>query len=254
MGDSSEDVQLVRRWRTQIRIGAVVLPLVSCAVLSTFRDRITTATAVLILVLWVVAAAATGDRIAGLLAAVSGGAWFDFFLTEPYQRFTIADPDDIEAAVLLVLIGVCVTEIDLWGHRQQDRAARRSGYLEGVLGAARIVSEGDTPSPALIEIVARQITEVLGADSCRFVAGPIHDVRVAVLDHDGGLTQGDHAFDVDRLGLPTNEHVALVVRKGAHVIGHFLVTASTKVSYASREQRRVAVLLADQVAGALDTE
>ena len=40
--------------------------------------------------------AATGDRFAGLLAAVSGGVWFDFFLTEPYLRFTIEDRDDIE--------------------------------------------------------------------------------------------------------------------------------------------------------------
>ena len=124
----------------------LVLPLATCAILSTLRDTITAATAVLILVLWVVAAAASGDRIAGLLAAVSGGVWFDFFLTEPYQQFTIADPDDIEATVLLVLIGACVTEIALWGHRQQGRAARRSGYLEGVLGTARIVSEGDTPA------------------------------------------------------------------------------------------------------------
>ena len=115
--------------------------------------------------LWVVAAAASGDRIAGVLAALSGGAWFDFFLTEPYQRFTIADPDDIEATVLLVLIGLGVTEIALWGRRQQGRAARRSGYLEGVLGAARMVSEGDAPASVLIEVVGHQIADVLGADS-----------------------------------------------------------------------------------------
>ena len=47
------------------------------------------------------------------------GVWFDFFLTEPYLRLTIADSDDIETTVLLVLIGVAVTEIALWGHRQQ---------------------------------------------------------------------------------------------------------------------------------------
>ena len=52
---------------------------------------------VLVLVVWVVAAAATGDRPAGVLAAVSAGAWFDFFLTEPYLRFTIADADDIKS-------------------------------------------------------------------------------------------------------------------------------------------------------------
>lgn len=241
-----------RQWRTPSRIAAAALPLVTCAILSTVRDSVTTATAVLILVLWVVAAAASGDRVAGLLAAVSGGVWFDFFLTEPYGRFTIDDSDDLEAAVLLVLIGLAVTEIALWGHRQQARASRRSGYLEGVLGAARVVSEGDTPASALVDIVARQITDVLGADECHFVDGPVVDARIALLDHDGVVTREGHPVDVDRLGLPVDEYVALPVRRGSRVVGHFKVTAAAHVAYPSREQRRVAVLLADQVAAAVE--
>lgn len=251
MADGVRDWSVDVQWRTPARIGAVVLPLVTCAILSTVRDSVTAATAVLVLVLWVVAAAASGDRVAGLLAAVSGGVWFDFFLTEPYQRFTIADSDDVEAAVLLVLIGLGVAEIALWGHRQQARAARRSGYLEGVLGAAQVVSEGDTPASALVEVVARQITDVLGADDCRFVEGPVHDARIALLDHDGVVTRGGHTVDVDRLGLPSDEYLALPVRRGSRVVGHFEVTATTHVAYPSLEQRRVAVLLADQVAAAV---
>ena len=82
-----------------------------------------------------------------------------------------------------------------------------------MLGAARAVSEGDTPPDVVIDVVARQIAEVLGADSCRFVAGPIHDSRIALLDHDGMLIRGGHAVDVDRVGLPTDELIALVVRR-----------------------------------------
>ena len=164
--------------------------------------------------------------------------WFDFFLTEPYQRFTIADPDDIEATVLLVLIGVGVTEIARWGHRQQGRAARRSGYLEGVLGAARIVSEGHTPASTLVDVVCSQITHVLGADNCRFVTGPIHDTRIALLDHDGVVTRGDHTVDVEKVGLPHDEYLALLVRRGPRVIGHFLVTATAGVTYPSKERRQ----------------
>ncbi len=239
------------RWLIAARVAAVLLPLVTCAVLATVRDSITAATAVLVLVLWVVAAASTGDRAAGLLAAVSAGAWFDFFLTAPFQQFTIKGSDDVEATVLLVVIGLAVTEIALWGHRQQGRAAGRSGYLEGVLGAARLVSEGDTPASTLVDVVARQISEVLGADGCRFVDGPVTDPRVAVLDHDGEVIRGDHVVDVDRVGLPTHDYVAIPVRRGAHVVGHFLLTATSQVTYPSAEQRRVAVLLADQVASAV---
>jgi K+-sensing histidine kinase KdpD len=231
-----------------VRVAAAVVPLLTCVILSSFRDDVPAATAVLVLVLWVVAAAATGDRLAGLVAAVSSGVWFDFFLTEPFRRLAIDNPDDIEAAVLLVLIGVAVTEIALWGHRQQSRAVRRSGHLEGVLKAASSVSEGDIPPSVVVDVVARQIAELLDADICRFVAGPVVDTRIALLDHEGMVTRDGHVVDVDRLGLPHNEYVAIVVRRGQHVAGHFLVSATTKIAYPPAEERRVAVLLADQVA------
>ncbi|WP_238343197.1 DUF4118 domain-containing protein [Nocardioides cynanchi] len=241
------------QWRPVARVGALTLPLLTCAVLSTVRDRVPAAPAVLVLVLWVVAAAATGDRLAGLLAAASGGLWFDFFLTAPFRQLAIKGSDDVETTVLLVLIGLAVTEIALWGHRQQARAAGRSGYLDGVLGAARLVSEGDTPAATLVEMVARQISEVLGVDDCRYEPGPVSDARVAVLRHDGTVTRGDHVVDVDRLGLPSNDFVAIPVGRGARVVGHFLVIAVSHVTYPTPEQRRVAVLLADQVAAAVET-
>jgi hypothetical protein len=67
-----------------------------------------------------------------------------------------------------VVISLAVTEVALWGYRQQRRAFRRSGYLEGVLGAARAVAEGDVPPEAVIDVVAREIALVLEADSCRY--------------------------------------------------------------------------------------
>ena len=79
--------------------------------------------------------------------------------------------------------------------------------------------------------MTRQITDVLGADECRFVAGPVHDRRIALLDHDGVLTRGGDIVDADRVGLPRDEYVALLVRRGSRVVGHFLVAATTHVSY-----------------------
>jgi GAF domain-containing protein len=77
---------------------------------------------------------------------------------------------------------------------------------------------------------------------------------VAVLDHDGEVTRGDHAVDVDRVGLPSNDFIAIPVRRGSRVVGHFLLTATSHATYPSAEQRRVAVLLADQVAAAVDVD
>jgi K+-sensing histidine kinase KdpD len=235
-------------WQPLTRVAAVVAPFLAGAVLYEFRHHITSATSVLILVLIVVGAAATGDRATGLLAAVSAGAAFDFFLAPPYLTFRINDANDIATTVLLVLISAAVTEVALWGRRQQARASRRSGYLDGVLNAARTVAEGDAPGSTVTDLVAGQIAEVLDADSIHFVKGPLLDTRFAVIDHDGAVERDGHPVDVDRVGLPTNEYTAVPVRKGPHEVGHFLLTAASHVAYPSREQRRVAVLLADQVA------
>jgi K+-sensing histidine kinase KdpD len=238
-------------WTPAVRIAAAVGPLLTCAVLSPFHDDVTPAVEVLLLVVWVVAGAATADRLAALIAAVSSGIWFDFFLTAPYHQLTIDDSDDIVATILLVLIGVAVAELALWGHRQQAGAARHSGYLDGVLATATTVSEARTPTSTVITVVAEQIADVLDADDCRFVDGPVHDARIAVLDRSGDLVRDGRHVDVRRVGLPTDEYVAVPVRRGGSVLGHFLVTAATRASFPDPEQCRVAVLLADQVAGTL---
>ena len=59
----------------------------------------------------------------------------------PFGRFTITDLNDIDLTVLLVLVGVAVTEIALWGRRQEARASRLADYLDGVLG-----TRGTSPS------------------------------------------------------------------------------------------------------------
>jgi K+-sensing histidine kinase KdpD len=245
-----EPSRALPRWA--VLTAAVVLPVLTSAVFASLRDEVTTATAALVLVLWVVAAASTGDRTAGVLAAFAGSLSFDYFLTMPYQQLAIADPDDLEVTVLLVVIGLVVTEVALWGRRQQAQAARRSGYLDGVLATARAVARGDVPQRALVDLVCSQIEDVLGADDCRYVPGPLLDSRVAVIDHEGVVTREGRVLDVDRAGLPTEDHVAVVVTRGARTPGHFLVSAAARLTYPTAEQRRVAVLLADQVASMLD--
>jgi len=243
--------ELLSRHRGWIIAAAAIGPLLAGAVLAAFRDPITTATAALVLVLIVVAAAATGDRVAGLVAAVSSGVWFDVFLTEPRGQLTIKNPEDIEVTVLLVLVGVAVTEVALWGHRQQARAARRSGYLDGVFGTSRIIADPQPSPDALINHVARQIVEVLDIDDCRFVPGTTPGPQDASLDHEGHVTRRGRPVNVDRDGLPIDEPIGLVVGQGALCHGQFVLTASSRVIRPSAEQLEVAVLLADQVGAAL---
>ena len=243
---------LVNRHKVSVTVVAGAAPLLVCAVLASFRDDLTAASAVLVLVLVVVAAASTGLRRAGFVAAVSAGVGFDFFLTKPYERLVISDANDVEAMVLLVLIGAAVTEVALFGYRQQAKANRRAGYLDGVLGTAEIVMRRDKAADEVIGKIAAQIEEILDVDQCRFVAGPVHDPRIPILGHDGQVNRNKHGLDVDRDGLPTDNEIALIVTHGSLTpLGHFRMTAATHITRPSLEQRKVAVLLADQAGNVL---
>jgi len=76
-------------------LAALAAPLALAAILVPFRTSFPNTDAALALILVVVAVAANGDRLAGVLAAVSAAVWFDFFLTQPYERFSITSRTDI---------------------------------------------------------------------------------------------------------------------------------------------------------------
>lgn len=228
---------------------ALALPLAACGVLATVRGAVPSADAVLVLVLVVVAVAASGSRIAGIVAALSSAAWFDYFLTQPYHHFRIADRDDVETAVLLTVVGLGVTEIALWGRRQQARLSEREGYLNGVMSAADLVAAGEATQSVVIDFVARQIVDLLKVDSCSYAEGP--PGRPPRLERDGSVTRNGTVIDVDRTGLPVNDVIEIPVVRGGAALGRFVLTAASKVVWTTPEQRRVAVTLADQVASQL---
>jgi Domain of unknown function (DUF4118) len=228
---------------------AVLAALAVCGLLVPFRGVVATANAALVLVLVVVAVASTGHRLAGVLAALSSAVWFDLLLTVPYGQFAITDPDDVETAVLLTIAGLAVTEIALWGRRQQSGSSRREGYLAGVVAAARIVASGESPVPDLIERVTGQIKDILDLDACRFDPDPTHDGPV--LDRDGAVSWNGRTVDVEREGLPTMDEIDLIVENGGTRYGRYVLTAATAVRRPDLEQRLVVVTLAEQVGAAL---
>src|SRR5690348_11454513 len=157
--------------RDRVAVLAVLAgPLVLAAVLVPFRGGFPNTDAALAMLVMVVAVAANGHRPAGVLAALSAAVWFDFFLTQPYERFTFTRRADIETTILLLVIGVAVTEIAVRGRRQQAAASRQAGYLDGIHAAAQAAATGSSPI-ALIDQVASQLTRVLSLQACRFQYG-----------------------------------------------------------------------------------
>jgi K+-sensing histidine kinase KdpD len=243
-------VQRERLSRDHVAVAAGLLtPLAVAAILVPFRTHFPNTDAALAMLLVVVAVAANGNRLAGYLAAVSTAVWFDFFLTRPYERFSINRQTDIETTVLLLVIGVAVTELAVWGRRQHAVASRRAGYLDGISATAEAVAAGEGPSD-LIEEVSGQLTRVLSLRSCRWqygVAGLGHPPR---LGHDGRVTTGEQVQDVVSAGLPPDTETELLVESGGLLQGRFMITP-VPGRRPTREQLLVAIALADQVGAAL---
>jgi K+-sensing histidine kinase KdpD len=230
---------------------ALAGPLALAAILIPFRASIPNTEAALVMILVVVAIAANGYRLAGILAAVSAAVWFDFFLTRPYERFTITRRADIETTLLLLIIGVAVTELAVWGRRQHTMASRRAGYLDGINAAAQSVASGGSPS-ALIDQVTRQLTQLLSLTSCRFQQGVAGLGRPARMRHDGTVVAANRTWDVTAEGFPPDTDVELLVESGGVFRGRFLMTPLPGAR-PDLEQRLLAVAFADQVGAALVT-
>ncbi|GAB79205.1 protein of unknown function [Austwickia chelonae] len=225
---------------------AALAPLLLAAALVPTRENTDPAITVLLFTLIVVAFAATGDRAAGLLSALSCAAWMDFFLIPPYLTFRIARTDDILLALLLAAVGLAVTELALRGRKQASVAARRAGYVDGVLEVLRTDPDSDSGNDRR-QAICQEITRVLGIDSCTCSPGAPPGgwptlTDTGRLDHLGYLS--DPTVD----GLPTTTITVIPVSRGHEIVAHFRLTAATRVVHPSDDQLKVAFLLAEQAA------
>jgi K+-sensing histidine kinase KdpD len=227
----------------------VLLPLAMAALLALLRTQLPDTDAALVLVVVVVAVAGAGSRTAGYLAAVSAAVWFDFFLTVPYYRFEMDRGADVRTAVLLVLVGLAVTEIGVAARRYRERAGEGSELLALVFSVATQAA-GAGPAHELIDRVALDLVTLLDVPAVRF-----ERVRPAAAEGrprfapDGRLVWGDVDWDVDAMGLPAGD-IELPVRADDVSLGRFVVTARD-TQPCPRPRRLVAVVLADQVGAAL---
>jgi K+-sensing histidine kinase KdpD len=234
--------------RYPVVVAAALAPLAVCLILVPFRRHVPNTSGALVLVLVVVAFAATGNRLAGVLAACSAALGFDLLLTRPFQRLDIASAVDIQTDLLLLAVGLAVTQIAHWGYRQQAEASRRAGYLSGIQEAARVASAGAASPSVFIGTVAERITALLGLSRCRFAYGTGRDHPR--LDTDGKVRWHREQWDVDRRGLPTDKDTELYVESGGQFMGRYLLTAAPGAR-PSRAERLVAVALAAQVGAVL---
>jgi hypothetical protein len=220
----------------------VLLPLAVAAVFLPLRSSWSNTNMALVLVVAVVAVAAMGNRLAGALAALSAAAWFDFFYTVPYERFTISRAADIRTAALLLVVGVAVSQLAARARRLKVIAITDARYLAEIHEAAELAQAARTPD-AVIDHVKRQLTTVLDLAGCRFEYGTLigHPPR---LESDGSVTVGRRHLDVELAGLP-REEIELRTFGNGQYHGRFMLAPKPE-SRPSLQARLVAVTLADQ--------
>ncbi|WP_406277570.1 PAS domain-containing sensor histidine kinase [Streptomyces sp. NBC_00191] len=236
--------------RDRIALAAALAgPFLAALVLVPFRTSLSNTNLALILVVVVVAVSANGNRFAGALTALSSAAWFDFFLTQPYQQFTIDDSKDIETAVLLLAVGLAVSQLAARARRLQVITVTDAGHLARIHDTAQLVQATASPD-AVVDQVRRQLVDVLQLRGCRFEYGSLLG-RPPRLEQDGAVVVGRSRWDIDRYGWPEGEIELRAVGIG-HYGGRFMLRPTPGVVPPLRA-RLVAVTLADHAGAALDT-
>ncbi|MEU6183743.1 SpoIIE family protein phosphatase [Streptomyces coeruleorubidus] len=158
--------------RSRAVASALVAPLVVSLALVPFRTSFASVDAALVLVAVVVAVSAQGNRVAGLIAAVSATAWFDFFLVSPWQEFSIATAQEGWTVLLLLVIGAAVSELAVRGRRQRARAEAAHDRLELLHDAGMVIG-----AALDVERTAQELARVAVPRFADFVtvdlAGPV---------------------------------------------------------------------------------
>jgi len=157
----------------------------------------------LLLVVVVVAVAAIGSKLAGALAAVWAAACFDFFFTLPYYRLTIRSSSDVTTFLLLLVVGVAVSQLAARARRLKVIAITDAAYLAQIHETASMGNSARSPD-VVVDHVREQLISLLDLETCRFEYGSLlgHPPR---LEPDGTVMVGRSRWDIELSGLPGDE-------------------------------------------------
>jgi hypothetical protein len=211
------------------------------------RDTLDTANLALILVLVVVGGAASLGRTAAAAAALVAAVAFDFFLVAPYLSMRIESADDIETALLLLVVGLLVGEIATRGRRARAHQSQSSHAIQRVRSITELVAH-DAPVEEVARAVKRELIDLLGLWSCHLELPPF-TWSLPRLTAGGVAELTEHHFADGAFTLPVDGVELRVDARGVEVARFILVGDPGRPI--SADDREVAVVLADQVGAAV---
>ncbi|ETK30519.1 sensor histidine kinase [Microbispora sp. ATCC PTA-5024] len=141
---------LTRRRRLAGWAVAFVLLPVLTATLVPFRDALSLPSFILLFLSMVVGVALVGGMWPATTAAVGGSLLLNYFFTPPVGEFTIADPENLFALVVFVLVAAAVSTIVDLAARRTREAARAGAEAEILSTLAGHVLRGEAAVPTLL--------------------------------------------------------------------------------------------------------
>jgi Domain of unknown function (DUF4118) len=223
---------------------AVFGPIAVSLALVPVRSDIRPPNVSLLLVLVILGAAVVGGRGPAAVAALVSALSFDLFFTRPYGSFTIAGRDDIETAVLLLLVGLAIGELVVRSQRSRRVAVHSRQEVDRMRRLAELAAGGESTGE-LVLIVQRELVALLPVDGCRFERPPFR-TTLPRLQHGHVHVPSAPAQGTD--DGPSHE-VELPVWGEGREVGRFVLdlrSGTTGITLPI-EARRTAVALADQL-------
>ncbi|WP_203887130.1 sensor histidine kinase [Planotetraspora kaengkrachanensis] len=147
---SKSRAALTRRRRlTGWVLAAAGLPALT-AVLRPLRDSLSLPIDILLFLLAVVAVALVGGMWPAVASAVAGFLLLNYFFTPPIDEFTVADPQNLVALAIYVLVAVMVSTVVDVAARRTREAARAGADAEVLSALAGHVLRGESALPSLL--------------------------------------------------------------------------------------------------------
>jgi Domain of unknown function (DUF4118) len=206
------------------------------------RDEFGSANVAVVLGL-VTAAASVEGQLAGALTALVAAMSFNFLHTRPYLSLRVHAARDVITVGLLLIVGVVAG----WFFQRLADARLRSEHRRAdtaVLERVAALVANDAPPTAVWEAIRSGLTEELLLADCRFEAGPERG-RI-VIGRNGRILSPQLEFVGGGFSLPVEGAEIPVMFAGGR-LGAIVVKPRPRTG-TQREERRVAVALADLLA------
>jgi len=230
------------------RIALVIGPALAIAaagLLQDVRDDVGIANVALILSFIVVVAALMG-RAAGVVTAIVAGLSFNFFHTEPFHSLRISSGRDVATVLLLIGLGILVSEMSAWRRRAHYSSVRRLQGSQALRDTAALIAARSDPNDVWT-VIRPAIIDLLDLADCRYEPGP--SPSAPPMQRSGTLVA--HTMRLGRDGFEISEDgAAIAVTYAGQTLGHVVLRPEGHRG-SPRDAREVAVALADLYAVAL---